>query len=82
MISEISGSQVSLRNLNSQLQKLDLHALKQQGIIYNQVQNHAGLQPLNPLNATAVWLEKANHMQDILHNWNIFKYRKALWKKA
>ncbi|XP_073485009.1 coiled-coil domain-containing protein 39 [Aquarana catesbeiana] len=36
MISEISGSQVSLRNLNSQLQKLDLHALKQQGIIYNQ----------------------------------------------
>ncbi|KAG8581329.1 hypothetical protein GDO81_007633 [Engystomops pustulosus] len=36
MISEINGSQVSLRNLNSQLQKLDLHALKQQGIIYNQ----------------------------------------------
>ncbi|XP_066457641.1 coiled-coil domain-containing protein 39 [Eleutherodactylus coqui] len=35
-ISEINGSQVSLRNLNSQLQKLDLHALKQQGIIYNQ----------------------------------------------
>ncbi|XP_075717782.1 coiled-coil domain-containing protein 39 [Rhinoderma darwinii] len=36
MISEINGSQVSLRNLNSQLQKLDLHTLKQQGIIYNQ----------------------------------------------
>ncbi|XP_073434873.1 coiled-coil domain-containing protein 39 [Dendrobates tinctorius] len=36
MISEINGSQASLRNLNSQLQKLDLHALKQQGIIYNQ----------------------------------------------
>ncbi|KAM9316555.1 coiled-coil domain-containing protein 39 [Gastrophryne carolinensis] len=36
VISEINGCQVSLRNLNSQLQKLDLHALKQQGIIYNQ----------------------------------------------
>ncbi|KAM4771742.1 coiled-coil domain-containing protein 39 [Rhinophrynus dorsalis] len=33
---EINGSQVTLKNLNSQLQKLDLHALKQQGIIYNQ----------------------------------------------
>ncbi|XP_075056680.1 coiled-coil domain-containing protein 39 [Mixophyes fleayi] len=36
LLSEINGSQSSLRNLNSQLQKLDLHTLKQQGIIYNQ----------------------------------------------
>ncbi|XP_063772396.1 coiled-coil domain-containing protein 39 [Pseudophryne corroboree] len=36
LLSEINGNQSSLRNLNSQLQKLDLHTLKQQGIIYNQ----------------------------------------------
>ncbi|KAG8445148.1 hypothetical protein GDO86_010062, partial [Hymenochirus boettgeri] len=35
-ISDISGGQVTIRNLNNQLQKLDLHALKQQRIIYNQ----------------------------------------------
>ncbi|MEE6501336.1 hypothetical protein FKM82_004136 [Ascaphus truei] len=34
--SEINGSRGSLRNLKSHLHKLDLHALKQQGIIYNQ----------------------------------------------
>ncbi|KAM4695071.1 coiled-coil domain-containing protein 39 [Discoglossus pictus] len=36
LASEISGSRITLRNLNSQLQKLDMQALKQQGIIYNQ----------------------------------------------
>ncbi|KAE8603836.1 hypothetical protein XENTR_v10014478 [Xenopus tropicalis] len=36
VIAEINGGQVTLKNLNSQLQKLDSHALKQQGIMYNQ----------------------------------------------
>uniref|UniRef100_A0A8C5R1E6 Coiled-coil domain-containing protein 39 n=1 Tax=Leptobrachium leishanense TaxID=445787 RepID=A0A8C5R1E6_9ANUR len=35
MMAQINGSQVSLKNLNIQLQKLDLQALKQQGIMYN-----------------------------------------------
>ncbi|CAH2247777.1 coiled-coil domain-containing 39 [Pelobates cultripes] len=35
IMAEINGGQVSLRNLNIQLQKFDLQALKQQGIMYN-----------------------------------------------
>ncbi|XP_053316175.1 coiled-coil domain-containing protein 39 [Spea bombifrons] len=36
IMAEMNGGQVSLKNLNGELQKLDLHAVKQQGIIYNQ----------------------------------------------
>ncbi|KAM8953973.1 coiled-coil domain-containing protein 39 [Pelodytes ibericus] len=35
IITEINGSQASLKTLNSNLQKLDQQALKQQGIMYN-----------------------------------------------
>jgi len=36
----LQGSQAAIRNLNSKINKLDTDSLKQQEIIYNQV-NHA-----------------------------------------